>query len=204
MAQTALPSPNDVWRPFRHLSVDFVHPGNVATLAVRLFDCLRSVHGLGDADRELLWCAGLLHDVGYELGWQSHHKSSMKVILDTDTPMFAPARKRLIACVARYHRGAAPKDSHPVYSGLTRDDRARVRKLAAILRVADGLDRGQIGRVRDVGVRRSGPGRMTVLVYAPSCPHLEIETGLHKSGLFADVYGIELDFEYAGPAQATA
>jgi exopolyphosphatase/guanosine-5'-triphosphate,3'-diphosphate pyrophosphatase len=58
-----------------------------------------------------------------------------------------------IANVARYHRGTPPKRKHPNYGMLDRGLRRRIRKLAAILRVADGLDRGHIAAVDRVKVR---------------------------------------------------
>ena len=58
-----------------------------------------------------------------------------------------------MANVARYHRGAVPKEKHPTFAMLTGDQQARVRRLAALLRVADGFDRGHIGAVQQVKVR---------------------------------------------------
>jgi exopolyphosphatase/guanosine-5'-triphosphate,3'-diphosphate pyrophosphatase len=96
----------------------------------------------------------LLHDVGYHINYQGHHKHSYHLILHADFLGMAPEEQVLVAHVARYHRGADPSRSrHPDYAQLDQSARRRIKKLAGILRVADGLDRGHVSAVDLVRVR---------------------------------------------------
>jgi exopolyphosphatase / guanosine-5'-triphosphate,3'-diphosphate pyrophosphatase len=203
-SEWTLPAVEEVLRPFARLPVDFGHPANVARLAISLYDQMARLHRLGGSERHLLWCAGHLHDIGYAEGWQAHHKSAFRLIRATATPLLDPRENLMVACVARYHRGAEPKPSHEGFDQLGEEDRWIVQALASILRVADGLDRGQVGRVTEVEFVLVAPGSAEVRVLAPYKPDVEIETGRKKSAMLAEVFGLRLRFRYAGSAEITS
>jgi exopolyphosphatase/guanosine-5'-triphosphate,3'-diphosphate pyrophosphatase len=119
---------------------DEAHCRHVTALALSLFDQTAALHGLGPAERGLLEVAGLLHDVGYAVSQSAHHKHSLYLIRNADLDGFSARERDLVANVARYHRKALPADRHPDYMALDDDDRTLVRRLAALLRLADGLD----------------------------------------------------------------
>jgi exopolyphosphatase/guanosine-5'-triphosphate,3'-diphosphate pyrophosphatase len=119
---------------------DEAHCRRVTTLALSLFDQTAALHGLGPAERGLLEVAGLLHDVGYAVSHSAHHKHSLYLIRNADLDGFSARERDLVANVARYHRKALPADRHAEYMALDDDDRSLVRRLAALLRLADGLD----------------------------------------------------------------
>jgi exopolyphosphatase/guanosine-5'-triphosphate,3'-diphosphate pyrophosphatase len=119
---------------------DEAHCRRVTTLALSLFDQTSALHGLGPAERGLLEVAGLLHDVGYAVSHSAHHKHSLYLIRNADLDGFSARERDLVANVARYHRKALPADRHAEYMALDDDDRSLVRRLAALLRLADGLD----------------------------------------------------------------
>jgi exopolyphosphatase/guanosine-5'-triphosphate,3'-diphosphate pyrophosphatase len=125
----------------------------VQKLALQLFDAIGPRIGLSAADRQILADAALLHDVGYHINYEKHHKHSYHLIVHADMLGMTPEDQVAIANVARYHRGTAPKRKHPNFGMLDRGLRRRIRKLAAILRVADGFDRGHISAVDKVKVR---------------------------------------------------
>jgi exopolyphosphatase / guanosine-5'-triphosphate,3'-diphosphate pyrophosphatase len=202
--RTALPSVREVLRPFERLPVDFGHPTNVARLAIGLFDGTRALHKLGQRERLYLWHAALLHDIGYADGWQAHHKSSFRRIRSADLPGLGPAENLIVACVARYHRGAVPKDRHEGYGDLGERARSIVLSLSALLRLADGLDRGQVGRVETVAYRPCGRGSAELLVFASGLPEVELYGGRKKAGLFEEVFGVELEIRYAGMSESTS
>jgi exopolyphosphatase/guanosine-5'-triphosphate,3'-diphosphate pyrophosphatase len=91
--------------------------------------------------------------VGYHINYSKHHKHSYHLILHASLLGVPPAEQVAIANVARYHRGAEPKRKHRNFGPLDRSQRARIERLAALLRLADGLDRGHVGAVADVKVR---------------------------------------------------
>jgi exopolyphosphatase/guanosine-5'-triphosphate,3'-diphosphate pyrophosphatase len=119
---------------------DEAHARQVTALALSLFDQTGALHGLGPAERGLLEVAGLLHDVGYAVSQSAHHKHSLYLIRNADLDGFSARERDLVANVARYHRKALPADRHTDYMALDDDDRTLVRRLAALLRLADGLD----------------------------------------------------------------
>ena len=129
------------------------HATNVQQLALRLFDSLGAKLGATPDERDLLADAALLHDVGYHISYDRHHKHSYHIIVHAELLGVPPADQVVIANVARYHRGAPPRKQHRNFGALDRELRARVRRLAAILRVADGFDRGHTGAVRTLRVR---------------------------------------------------
>lgn len=173
---------------------------NVARLAVPLFDGAEALHGLGPIERRLLWCAALLHDTGYAQGDSAHHKGSHRVIRSRPIPGFTPIERELVACVARGHRGADPRDRTGPYAGLEDRELSVVTALAAILRIADGLDRGQVGRVSAARLEVIGEGRARVSLYALERPETEMWGGQRKAALFEDFFAVALDFDYAGVA----
>jgi exopolyphosphatase/guanosine-5'-triphosphate,3'-diphosphate pyrophosphatase len=129
------------------------HSREIARLALRLFDELRPVLGLDqpDAARELLEAAALLCNVGSFISHSGHHKHSYYVVRNSEhLAGFTDREIELVAQVARYHRKSAPKSKHSEWSALRRDDRELVRTLAAVLRIAIGLDRSHDRRVADV------------------------------------------------------
>jgi exopolyphosphatase/guanosine-5'-triphosphate,3'-diphosphate pyrophosphatase len=117
------------------------HAQQVARLALSVFDQTRSVHGLGDREREWLEYAALLHDVGVHISYDRHHRHSYYLIKNGDLRGFDPKEIEVIALVARYHRQATPKRAHDGYGDLNSTLRQTVRVLSAIVRLAEGLDR---------------------------------------------------------------
>lgn len=137
------------------------HSQQVARLALALFDQLRPAHGLGDREREWLEFAALLHDVGVHISYGRHHKHSYYLIKNGDLRGFAPEEVEAIALAARYHRRAQPKRSHEGYRRLPGGLRRTVRTLAAMLRVAESLDRSHQQSVASLEV---APGSQDYLL----------------------------------------
>jgi exopolyphosphatase / guanosine-5'-triphosphate,3'-diphosphate pyrophosphatase len=117
------------------------HAQQVAKLAQSIFDQTRSVHGLGDREREWLEYGSLLHDVGVHISYERHHRHSYYLIKNGDLRGFDPQEIEVIALLARYHRQATPKKSHEGYGDLSGSLRKTVRALSAMVRLAEGLDR---------------------------------------------------------------
>jgi len=117
------------------------HARHVAQLSLAMFDQTRGVHGLGDGEREWLEYAALLHDIGVHISYERHHRHSHYLIRNGGLRGFEPAEVDIIALIARYHRQAVPKKSHEEYAALRGPARKAVRTLAAMVRLAEGLDR---------------------------------------------------------------
>jgi exopolyphosphatase/guanosine-5'-triphosphate,3'-diphosphate pyrophosphatase len=145
----------------RRYAFDENHGERVSMLSSRLFDDLKSLHGLGPRDRLLLRAAATLHDIGDFVRYDGHHKHSFYIIAHSDIMGLSRDERSIVANVARYHRKSPPDPSHPNFRELDKDARARVRMLAAILRIADALDREHLGKV--TGVRASVEGKKLVV-----------------------------------------
>ncbi len=175
------------------------HSQQVRELALQLFDALGPRLGCDASERQTLSDAALLHDVGYHINYQGHHKHSFHLITHADLLGIAPDEQIVIAHVARYHRGSEPKRKHAQYWALDRDTREKIRRLSAILRVADGFDRGHVRAVDKVKVRWLERAiRLTPVPRRSNAPlRLELWGASRKCGLLAEVAGVPV--EVVGP-----
>jgi exopolyphosphatase/guanosine-5'-triphosphate,3'-diphosphate pyrophosphatase len=181
-----------------HCNYDEKHAEHIAKLSLSIFDQTKSLHKLGKTEREYLFYAALLHDIGYHISHTEHHLHTYYIISHADLLGFTQEEIEVIANIARYHRKSHPKLKHEGFILLQSDEhRDLVRKLAAILRIAEGLDRGNIGLVRDVECRLS-PGKVTMRLKlqrsAKRDASLEIWGAERKKTLFQEVYGREVRF----------
>jgi len=110
------------------------HARHVQRLSLQLFDAIGPRIGLTAVDRQILADAALLHDVGYHINYDRHHKHSYHLIVHAELLGITPAEQVVIANVARYHRGAPPKRKHRNFGTLDKPLRDQVERLAAILR----------------------------------------------------------------------
>lgn len=171
------------------------HSQQVQKIVLQLFDALGARLGCDPGERQTLSDAALLHDVGYHINYQGHHKHSFHLIQHADLLGMSPDEQMVIAHVARYHRGREPRRKHEEFSALDRNSRDRVRRLAALLRVADGLDRGHVSAVERVKVRWVERAiRITPVAKRATTPlRLELWGASRKSGLLADVAGVPVE-----------
>jgi exopolyphosphatase / guanosine-5'-triphosphate,3'-diphosphate pyrophosphatase len=182
-----------------HCHYEEPHARQVQALALQLFDAIGTRLGCAPADRRTLSDAALLHDVGYHINYQGHHKHSYHLIQHADFLGIPPEEQVVIAHVARYHRGRAPRRKHAEWWALGREGRERVRRLAAILRVADGFDRGHAAAVEKVRVRWLRRAiRITAHPRRPDASlRLDLWGAARKSELLAELAGVPV--EVVGP-----
>jgi len=167
------------------------HTHQVTRLALRLFDHLARLHGLDEERRFWLTCAGLLHDIGWIEGRAAHHKTALRLILESPLLPWDERRRRVVGLVARYHRKALPRDRHEHFEALSGADRADVRKLAAILRIADALDSSHSRVVDDVACRVTAR-RLGVRCAAKRPADVECARAVEKGDLAAQVFDREV------------
>ena len=131
----------------RQYLFDERHGLQVAKLSVSLFDQTAGVHGFGEEERQMLFTAGVLHDIGMFVSCRRHHKHSMYLISQSDIPGFTPRQIQIIAHIARYHRKGEPSAKHASFSAMPQEDKTLVEKLSAFLRIGDALDREHLQNV---------------------------------------------------------
>ncbi|MFM8705795.1 MAG: HD domain-containing protein, partial [Planctomycetia bacterium] len=169
----------------------------VATLAGRIYEQLAGPLGLPEADRQLLEWAARLQDVGYIINYDQHHKHSYHLIRNSRIPGIRGHDLEIIANVARYHRGALPKRKHENLSRLSSEDQQRVSRMAAILRLAGGLDRSRSQQVKDV-VARIDADRAMLAVVSDQEPQVDIWGAERRTELFEKVFGLPVTISWAG------
>ena len=181
-------------------SGELEHGRKVATLAGRIYEQLTEPLALEPGDRLLLECAARLQDVGYVINYDQHHKHSYHLIRNSRLPGIRAHDLELIANVARYHRGAHPKRKHENFARVPAEDQQRVHRMAAILRLAGGLDRSRSQQVRDVAVRIDDEG-VWIDVVADQEPQVDIWGAERRTDLFEKVFGLPVKFRWAGTAK---
>jgi exopolyphosphatase/guanosine-5'-triphosphate,3'-diphosphate pyrophosphatase len=164
------------------------HSAYVAKIALSLFDGLQKKLRLPPTSRRYLEAAALLANVGVVVSHSKHHLHSYYVIRNSELVGLTDREIELIAVIARYHRKSAPKQSHAEFAQLSETDQKLVTSLAAILRIAIGLDRTQDGRVKSVTVRAEDE---QLLIFAKASAKADIELNLYaaneRRNLLADV-----------------
>jgi exopolyphosphatase / guanosine-5'-triphosphate,3'-diphosphate pyrophosphatase len=133
--------------------LDAAHTRHVATLALGMFDELAQLqlHDGDPRERELLWAASILHDVGMSVDYDDHHKHSRYLILNAGLPGFTPVEVAIIAQAARYHRKGMP-DPGPLRALFGEGDVERLDRCAALLRLAEDLERSRDQLVRETHI----------------------------------------------------
>jgi exopolyphosphatase/guanosine-5'-triphosphate,3'-diphosphate pyrophosphatase len=172
----------------RKYAFDEQHGVAVTRLALQIFDQTRSIHGLNGESRILLEVAALLHDVGQYVGVSNHHKHSYYLLQAGPIIGLSPAQTEIAANIARYHRKSTPRLEHVPYRMLSPKQRKQVSTLAAILRVADAIDRQHADCVQTVNLtfkrqsvifRLHGKGDLVMAKWALA----------KRSDLFEEIFG---------------
>ncbi len=140
----------------RKYHYDENHAERVRELSVRLFDELKTEQRMTETHKLYLEVAAILHDIGLFISSRSHHKHSQYLISSSELFGLRQRELEIIASIARYHRRALPQRSHISFVSLDHDERMIVSKLAAILRVANALDKDHLQKAMDLKITREG------------------------------------------------
>ncbi len=173
------------------------HARHVAELALAIFDQTRAVHQLADAEREWLEYGALLHDAGVHISYERHHRHSYYLIKNGELRGFDPQEIEIIALLARYHRQATPKKTHEGYGLLKGSLRRTVRTLAAMLRLAEGLDRSHAQVVTALDVVPHG-NELRIRLRAAGDAELELWAAHRHAAALEQVLERPLRFEVSG------
>jgi exopolyphosphatase / guanosine-5'-triphosphate,3'-diphosphate pyrophosphatase len=170
------------------------HVERVAALSLAMFDGLATagLHELGEPERELLWAACMLHDIGTAIDYDDHHRHSHYLILSAGLPGFSPRELVLVGLIARYHRKGEPDASE--LGDLAGDgDAERLRLLCAVIRLAEQFERSRDGAVRRVGIAaRDGKVTVETTVDPSRDSSVPIWAARRNAGLLSDAIGREV------------
>jgi exopolyphosphatase/guanosine-5'-triphosphate,3'-diphosphate pyrophosphatase len=172
---------------------DLPHARHVSRIAGELWQQLTGPLNLKADDRELIEAAALVANVGYLINFEGHHKHSYHLIVNSELPGFERRQLQVLANVARYHRGAAPKKKHENFADLSFEDQQRVRALAAILRLALALDRTHQQNVGEVRARVSEDA-VRIVIQSQGDTQVDVWAAERKVELFEKVFGRQVRF----------
>lgn len=175
----------------RSCHADEEHGEQVRKLALAIFAALPTDPALDGRARQMLEAAALLHDVGYFIGYDRHHKHSYHLIRHAELFDFSPREREIVANLARYHRKALPKLRHENFVRLAPADQELVGKLGGILRLADGLDRRRSRAVESLSCTATADC-FSIDLHGTGDLSVEVYGGHSKGDLFAAAFGCEL------------
>ena len=149
------------------------------------------VHAGDPEERELLWAAAILHDIGVAVDYDDHHKHSRYLVLSAGLPGYSPRETALIAQMCRYHRKGSPGLDDLAELGK-RGDEALLARCATALRVAEQLERSRDQAVDGLRVEVDG-----------DTAHVELEAhadvrvarwaAQRQRDIFQEAFGLELE-----------
>lgn len=171
-------------------SYDARHARNVENNALRIFDSIKRLHGLGSKERILLQLASILHDIGKKINIKNHSNHSYNIIRSSELIGINDMEKEMIATIAKYHSGTDPTIQGSGYRKLSIENRVKVSKLVAILKISDSLDRGHQNKITSIKVELKKKG-LIIAAKAIDDISLEIWAFQRKAVFFEEVFGIK-------------
>lgn len=174
--------------------VDDGHARATAEFALQIFDATATIHGLSVDDRRLLEFGAMLHDVGHHIDGEEHHRHGQYLIRHTRMPGFTAPEIAVLGNIIRYHRGSKPKLRHAEFAALSARDQQRVRVMSAMVRLADGLDRGHHHNVVQLEVVRE-PDALKVRAWTREPADLERWAAVQRTGALSEVLGLPVVVE---------
>lgn len=182
----------------RSCRFDEPHSKQVNRMAQKIFATVATRHKLEERHSQLLEAAAMLHDIGYFISYDRHHKHSYHLIRHANLFGFTPREREIIANMARYHRKAKPKKSHSNLHHMTSEDQQLIRRLGGILRLADGLDRRRNGQAGDIECRINGDYFELTIIGSDDLT-VEQYGATSKGDLFEAAFGYKLVVETEEP-----
>jgi exopolyphosphatase / guanosine-5'-triphosphate,3'-diphosphate pyrophosphatase len=176
----------------RAYNYQHIHVTQVRELALQMFDQLQPLHRYGPWERELLAASATLHDIGVDVNYYDHHKHSAYIILNSALPGYSHREIALIALLTRHHRKGAV-DVSDLRGVLHDDDEQRVARLAALLRIAEYLERSKSQVVSSV--RCTIDGAVTIACETVGDASVEIWDANRRASLFRKAYGVDVTIE---------
>jgi exopolyphosphatase / guanosine-5'-triphosphate,3'-diphosphate pyrophosphatase len=178
----------------RRFEYDQRHAEHVRELSLMLFDQLQPIHHLPPQSRVQLEAGALLHDVGHRISHRGHHKHGEYLALNGDIPGLDGRDRNIVGAVVRYHnRKSEPASHHPAYSALNSNDKRISRRLASIVRIAEGLDHSHRQRVQSLRASFHR-GAVTFQVEARGDAAEDLRDAERSSNLFEKEFHVQLYF----------
>lgn len=186
----------------KKFSNDISHPQEVKRLSLMLFEELgKKVCEMPQEQKVILESAALLHDIGYFEEAKSHNKHSQTMILEYGLDGFSVEETKMIACIARYHRGSLPnKEKHDLYGSFEKKDRKIIKKLGGILRFADGLDSAHRALIKKISIDYDKKNEIIEIQLTPEEKYLtpDITAAIRKRDLLEIGFKVQSVVKFVG------
>ena len=178
----------------RICAFDEEHARLTARLACELFDsaAAHAMHTFGDWERELLYYAALLHDLGSFLSYHNHQAHTYYFIQNADLLGFDQTEIAIMAATAYFHRKPFPRKRHPEFARLDLHEQEIVRILCVLLRLAESLDRSHTGVIGHAVFSRTPANDILLEVHADAECQLELWGAENHRETFKRVFGSPL------------
>ncbi len=166
-------SRSQLWEVCESLGFAEAHAQCVAALGERLFAETRHLHGLTKTSRALVSIASALHTRNGQDDGHAPKRARRDATLRKAFPRLSASQRRIVEramSIAASNDGApagAEPGSHACRCGLDDELGQVALRVAALVRVADGLDRSHTQDTRLVGVLDDGEG-VDLLIAGPS------------------------------------
>lgn len=167
-------------------STDTEHAIEVERVAMLIFEEVsKKLFEMSAKEREFLKTASLLHDIGYSIEAKGHNKHSMHLIIENGLDGFTEKETKIIACIARYHRGSLPdKNEHEYYKNLEKSERKIVKRLGGILKLADGLNKEYERIIENIKIEYDFSNSIAKIILISNNKKPDISTAIRKRDLF--------------------
>ena len=169
------------------------HARHITHLTERMFDQLPpDVHNLRPQEREVLWAASMLHDIGMAIDYNDHHRHGSYLVLNSGLPGYTHREIALIALLIRYHRRGKPSLDDMAALCEPKDDR-RLEQMTAMLRLAEQIDRARDGAVKDLRLTVAG-GRCIMELVTQGDEQVPLWAVERHRDLFSGAFGLPVEF----------
>ncbi len=189
---------NTIYNLAKKFNVNMPHAEHVKYSSLKILSALK-ISGFGEYEAEILSYAAILHDIGYYISHDQHHKHSLYLIENSDLPGFTNDEASLIANIARYHRKSHPKKSHEEFMALSDKKKFIIKVLSGILRLAEGIDRRQRQLVESVEPIFMN-NFLTIILHSKDQEHLpdiELWGANRRKILLSETLSIPIEIIYA-------
>ena len=174
------------------------HGELVRKCAIKIFDKMKKIHGLGSRDKLLLSAAANLHEIGEYVNLRGHHEHSYSLVRGSDIVGLTYMESEIVALLCRYHSIITPTTRESCYAVLDSADKVRVSKLVAMLRLADALDRSHTQKHSDIDVKLTDTA-LIVTIQTQANVALEQWAFMEQGRFFEEVFGIKAELRVRKP-----
>jgi len=177
----------------KSIILDESHAKHVSYFSNKLFDELEEIHSLGEKERFILEASAILHDVGYYIDIHNHHEHSAYIIQSFNLPGYNKKDINLISIISYMHRERNIKADERL-AQLPTDEFLTVKKLIALLKIADALDASHMQMIQDINVSISET-MIKVTAICKDIPYIEEKVFNRKNREFLEIFGVPITLE---------